>query len=241
MLYSYTGEKMYSVEKEINKLYNSGYTFFLNPKELQNVVSHLKKNSYNVYKPSKYAEKAIIYIKDKPSIILYEIKTAILLRHQDILGSLFSLKINDNLFGDIIIMNNHYYFYTFEKMRTFFEMEFTKIGNSKIELIERNIDLLNDYEPYFESIKIITSSLRIDAVISKIIHTNRENVKKLIKDKQVVYNYEILTSGNKILKIEDVFSIRKYGKYKFDKIIASTKKDNLIIKVLKYSIEKHLM
>ncbi len=117
---------MYLIEKTINKLYSNGYTFFLNPKELQDVISHLKKNTYEIFKPYKGSEKNIIYTKN-PEIILFEIKTKANLRHQDILGSLFSLKISDNLFGDIIITNNHYYFYTFKNMKTFFEQELLKL------------------------------------------------------------------------------------------------------------------
>ena len=225
---------MYLIEKNLNKLYSLGYTFFLNPRDLKEVTKHLKKNSFNIYKTYKYAEKAIIYTKEKPDLIIYEIKTKISLKHQDILGTLFSLKIDDSLFGDIIITNNHYYFYTFKNMKTFFESELQKIKNSNIELIERDIDLLNDYEPDFEKLEIITSSLRIDNVVAKIIHTNRDQVKDLIKDKKITFNYDLLKDGAKLLKEGDVFSIRKYGKYKFDFIIKNTKKDNLIIQISKY-------
>ena len=119
-------------------------------------------------------------------------------------------------------------------MKTFFESELQKIKNSNIELIERDIDLLNDYEPDFEKLEIITSSLRIDNVVAKIIHTNRDQVKDLIKDKKITFNYDLLKDGAKLLKEGDVFSIRKYGKYKFDFIIKNTKKDNLIIQISKY-------
>ena len=225
---------MYLIEKTINKLYSNGYTFFLNPKELQDVISHLKKNTYEIVKPYKGSEKNIIYTKN-PEIILFEIKTKANLRHQDILGSLFSLKISDNLFGDIIITNNHYYFYTFKNMETFFEQEFTQIGKNSIELEEKELDLLKDYEKEFEELEIITSSLRIDSVIAKVIHTNRDSIKDLIKDKKIIYNYELLKSGAKNLKIGDTFSIRKYGKYYFNNILMNTKKDNLIISIFKYS------
>ena len=52
---------MYIIEKNTNKLYQDGYTFFLNPKELRNITSHLKKNSYFIYEPYLDCEKCIIY------------------------------------------------------------------------------------------------------------------------------------------------------------------------------------
>ena len=224
---------MYLIEKTINKLYSNGYTFFLNPRDLNEVTSHLKKNSYDIFKPYEYSEKNIIYQK-LPKVILLEIKINASLRHQDILGSLFALKIDEGLFGDIIIIGNKYYFYTFENMKIFFETEFTKIGRNNITLEEKEAGFLDDYIPEYEELRLITSSLRIDSIAAKIVHSNRDEVKKLIKDKKIAHNYELLKNGAKVLKIGDTFSIRKYGKYKFDSIIANTKKDNLIINILKY-------
>ena len=183
-------------------------------------------------------EKSIIYLENEPEIILYEIDTPIFLRHADILGTLFSLGIDEHLFGDIIIWNNHYYFYTFKYMNTYFEMELKKIRNANISLIEKDIHILCEYKPDFEEITIINSSLRIDSVIAKIIHTNRDTVKDLIKDKKIVYNYELLNNCTKNIQINDTFSIRKFGKYKFVGIDGNTKKDNLILKIHKY-IEKN--
>ena len=227
---------MYLIEKSINKLYQDGYTFFLNPKELKDVTNHLKKNDYTIYKPYEDAEKCLLY-QELPELILYEIDSPIPLRHQDILGTLFSLQIDEHLFGDIIIWNNHYYFYTFKYMNTYFEMELIKIRNANINLIEKDISILNDYIPEFLEITIINSSLRIDSVIAKIIHTNRDTIKDLIKDKKIYYNYELLTNGTKNIQENDTFSIRKYGKYKFIQIEGNTKKNNLILKIHKY-IEK---
>ena len=225
---------MYLIEKCINKLYQDGFTYFLNPKELQEVTSHLKKNCYQIYKPYQECEKCILYQNEIPQIILYEIDSPIVLKHSDILGTLFSLQIDEHLFGDIVIWNNRYFFYTFKYMNTYYEMELKKIKNANITLIEKDIHILCEYQPDYDEITIINSSLRIDSVIAKIIHTNRDTVKELIKDKKIVYNYEILTSNNKNISLNDTFSIRKYGKYKFIEITGNTKKDNLILKIYKY-------
>lgn len=225
---------MYLVEKSINKLYQEGFTFFLNPQELKEVINHLKKNSYSIYKPYIDSEKNIVYQVNEPAVILLEIESPIILRHQDILGTLFNIGIDEHLFGDIIILDNHYYFYTFNYMKTYFEMELTKVRNANITLIERDINLLKNYQLNFEEITIINSSLRIDSVIAKLIHTNRDSIKDLIKDKKIVYNYELLKDGTKNIHENDTFSIRKYGKYKFISIEGNTKKDNLVLKIYKY-------
>ena len=126
-------------------------------------------------------------------------------------------------------------------MYDYFKLEFTKIKRSYINLIERDLNYLDNYEPEYQDIKIITPSLRIDSIIAKLIHKNREEIKKIINNKMVLYNDEILNDNGKILKINDTFSIRKIGKYKFDKIISNTKKDNLIIIIKKYCWKYYIM
>ena len=61
---------MYLIEKTINKLYQDGYSFFLNPQELKEVTNHLKENTYNIYKPYPDAEKCILYTKEIPDLII---------------------------------------------------------------------------------------------------------------------------------------------------------------------------
>ena len=225
---------MYLVEKNINKLNNFGSTFFLDPKELKEVTDHLKKNTYEIFKPYIDSEKNILYKKDIPEVLLYEIISKKELRHQDILGSIYSLNLDISLFGDIIIIDDRYFIYVLSHIRNTFETDFKKIGNTNIELKEIDLDYLKNYTHEYVELEVIVTSLRIDTVIARIIHTNRDSIKDLIKDKKIIYNYELLKDNSKIIKENDTFSIRKIGKFKYVGIVKNTKSDNYIIKVLKY-------
>ena len=119
-------------------------------------------------------------------------------------------------------------------IRNTFETDFKKIGNTNIELKEIDLDYLKDYTHEYEELEVIVTSLRIDTVIARIIHTNRDSIKDLIKDKKIIYNYELLKDNSKTIKENDTFSIRKIGKFKYVGIVKNTKSDNYIIKVLKY-------
>jgi len=225
---------MYLVEKNINKLNKMGFTFFLDPRELKEVTSHLKKNTYNIYKPYIDSERNILYKDELPRVILYEIISKKELRHQDILGSIYSLNLDISLFGDILLIDDKYYIYILEHIRNTFEMDFKKIGNTNIELKEIDLSYLENYSRSYEEIELIVTSLRMDTIVARLIGTNREKIKELVKDKSIIYNYELLKDYSKVLKEEDVFSIRKYGKFKFVGIIKTTKSNNYIIKLLKY-------
>ena len=225
---------MYKIEKNLNRLYRKEATFFLDSKEQLELARKLKKESYQIYKPYPDSEKNIYYIKEEPKVILYEIKSKVPLEHREILGTLFSLNITSELFGDIVITNNHYYIYVLESIAPYIKNNLLMIKNTHIELIEVPLDTLKDYRKEFETIEIIASSTRIDTVISRLIQTSRPNVIEKIKNKEIILNYEILKNNSYQLKENDTFSVRSYGKYQYIGIKKETKSKNYIIECKKY-------
>lgn len=225
---------MYFIQKNLTRFNNIGYTYFLNPNELNKLKAKLKKNEYNIYYPYKDSEKNIVYKNNVPGVILYEIKSKQDFRHQDILGTMYSLNIAPDLFGDILIINNRYYIYILPILRNYFESNFNCIRNSKVSLEEIDINSFYDYEREYEQIELIVSSTRVDTVISSIIHTSRSEISSLISKKNIMLNYEYLSNTDYKLKENDVFSIKTFGKYKFIGIRKKTKKDNLIVELFKY-------
>ena len=99
----------YIVEKNVNKIIRGEYTNFLDPLTFRNVISKLKNCEYKVYNIYEDSEKKILYTKRIPKIRLLEIISYDKLSHRNILGSLMGLNIDTELFGDIIINNEHAY------------------------------------------------------------------------------------------------------------------------------------
>lgn len=225
---------MYNIKKNVDKLKNGYSTFFLDPSEAREVSKYFKKNEFNVFRPYKDAEKVIFYKEKKPSVVLFKIITKEAFRHQDILGSIFSLNIDKCVFGDIIIDNGNYYFYLLESMKDYFLINFNKIKNSDIKLEEIDIDILKDYERKYKELELIVKSPRIDIVVANLSNTSRSKVKEKFKNKEIILNYNLLTNPSYILKDNDVFSIKHFGKYKFIETINVTKKNNYVIKLYKY-------
>lgn len=225
--------ELYKVEKNIEKLLKGNSTNFLDSKLQRLIKSKLKKNNYKIYLPYKDSEKVIYYTNDKPNVLLYEIKSKNKLLHQEILGTLFSLGLDPSMYGDILIVDNHYYIYILDIIENYLLTNFNKIKNNKIELIKRDINLLKDYEREYESIELIVSSNRIDTILSRLIHTSRDTISKKIKDKEILVNYDY-PKNSYFLKENDIFSIKKYGKYKYIGVINKTKKDNIVVRIDKY-------
>ncbi|MBQ6323394.1 MAG: hypothetical protein IJI22_01000 [Bacilli bacterium] len=225
---------MYFIEKNLTRLKNGQPTFFLDPKELLDIKKKLGKEKCSIYYPYKDSEKVIIYKKDIPEVLLYEIKVKVPVRHQDILGAMYSLNIAKELFGDILIIDNRYYIYILGLVRNYFESNFLNVKNSTVELEEIDINTFKDYERKYERLELIVSSNRIDTIVSSICHISRSNIDLMIKKKEIILNYEYLKNGSNKLKENDTFSIKRIGKFKYNGILKNTKSNHIIVEILKY-------
>ena len=224
---------IYTVEKIVEKVLYSNSTNFVEIKYLNRVKKELKNVKYNIYEPFIGATKIILYNK-MPNIKIYEIVSSNDLRHQDILGTLYSLNISDEMFGDVVIWNNRYFIIILSSIDNYIKSNLISIRNSKVDLIEKDPYYLKDYKQEYEECIIIVPSIRVDVIVSKIINSSRSNALEKIKNGDIYLNYELLTKPTYMLKENDIFSIRKYGKYKFLGEINKTKKGSLVIKYLKY-------
>lgn len=224
---------IYTLEKIVEKVLYSNSTNFVEIKYLNRVKKELKNVKYNIYEPFSGATKIILYNK-MPNIKIYEIISNNDLRHQDILGTLYSLNISDEMFGDVVIWNNRYFIIILSSIDNYIKSNLTSIRNSKVDLIEKDPYYLRDYKQEYEECIIIVPSIRVDVIVSKIINSSRSNALEKIKNGDIYLNYELLTKPTYMLKENDIFSIRKYGKYKFLGEINKTKKGSLVIKYLKY-------
>ena len=225
---------MYIIQKNLTRLENGQPTFFLDLSEAKEVKRKLGKTKIKVFSPFYDSEKIIYYLGREPEVLLYEIKCSNELRHQDILGTMYSLNISKEMYGDIILYDGRYFIYILKLFQNYFEMNFTKVRNSKIQLVELDLDYLKDYERSYEELELIVSSERIDTIVAHVAGTSRVLVKEKVKDKEILLNNEILKNLSYVLKENDTFSIRKIGKFKYIGIIKTTKSNNYIVKVLKY-------
>jgi len=210
-------------------------TLFLNQAELKKVINCLNKTKieYKIFFPYDGAEKVIVYKDVKPGVTLLEIKSKNVLKHSDILGSLFGNNISSNNYGDIIIKDNKYYIVVINQLLRFFLTQFTQIGKFNIEVKEIQFDIIKDYQIKYDELRILCSSLRIDNIVSSLINLSRRLVDELFSKEDVLLNYES-TKKFKNLEEGDILSIRKYGKYKIKQILEKNKKGKIVIEVLKY-------
>jgi RNA-binding protein YlmH len=224
----------YNVEKIIDELNNKGHSKFINNLELMEIKGKLHKNEYKIYSPLEESSKLILYKDELPNIILLKINSKVKLRHQDIMGTIYSLGVKEDTFGDIFKIDDTFYFFCLEELKDYFKYNLNSIKNNSVVLEEVDLSIKDLYTPEFEEIKLIVSSLRIDNVISTLINRSRGSIEDLINNKDINLNYSTEFKMTRLLSPGDIFSVRRYGKYKFKEIVTETKKNKLVIIIQKY-------
>ncbi len=225
------------IKNSVNNLKKGKSTKFLNTKELNMIIPFLNKEhiKYNVYYQFEDADKVIIYNDVLPSITCFKLETKGVFKHSDILGSIFSLSIEIENFGSIIISENNYYIIVLSSIANYVKYNLISIGKYNVALNEVDIKEIAHYKVQYVELTFTVSSERIDNVISHITNTSRSKVIDLIKDKSVILNYGILENNSYYLRNGDIFSIRKFGKFKYIGVINISKNKKFVIKVLKYN------
>ena len=132
--------------------------------------------------------------------------------HRNILGAVHNLGINFNRFGDIIVLENEVYIFVDEEIADYIAMEFTKAG--RVNLDFQRVDLAEvGIEKKYEDFEIVSSSFRIDSIVAKITNKSRSKVKEFLEQDFIKLNHVVLRNGEKNCTLEDIISIRKYGRF----------------------------
>lgn len=132
--------------------------------------------------------------------------------HRNILGAVHNLGINFNRFGDIIVLENEVYIFIDEEIADYIAMEFTKAG--RVNLDFQRVDLTEvGIEKRYEDFEIVSSSFRIDSIVAKITNKSRSKVKEFLEQDFIKLNHVVLRNGEKNCTLEDIISIRKYGRF----------------------------
>lgn len=217
-----------------NKTNISTYTNFLDQRRLKLVEDTLKylKIDYNIYKNNDYLEKAIIYFgKYEDFITIYQIDGTF--EHKDILGTLFSLGLDYDLIGDIVIEDNYAYFTSLTRLNELIDQNLNMIKNNYIK--PKKVSEMIITKDKFVDFNIIVSSMRLDCIVSKLANMGRVETSKFINDGFVLLNYKECKNIKKQVLEGDILSIRKTGKFIIRNEEKKTKKDNILLNVSKYN------
>ncbi|MBJ8326005.1 RNA-binding protein [Streptococcus pacificus] len=243
-------EKLFleKIEELIQKVEDSYYiqvTEFLDPRQVYIAKILLKTRKTTFYVSSDYFAMEYARIIISPPSPYYEFEFSDFeisllnisyndkfnqLTHAQILGSLINgLGIKRTVLGDIIIKKGQAQVLIDTKMLPYFKNNIHKIGRTSVKLSEESLEKLIQADDVDKTIDVLTTSLRIDNVISSVLKISRNEALKLITSDKVKINYMIVNKAFDTISENDIISVRGYGRF----IIAS---DNGLSKQKKHKL-----
>ena len=155
--------------------------------------------------------------------------------HRIYLSGIMKLGIKRQKVGDIIcdengadiIVTNELSKYIKENLESL-----TRFSKCKFEILP--IDQIRKVNIQKQEIEILVQSLRIDNIVAELLNISRSKTEEYLQSKKIFINYDNDFKSSKLLKEKDIIVIRGKGKFEFDEIIGTTKKNKYILKMLKY-------
>lgn len=237
-----------NIKKAISLLEKSFYTrkevssFFLNPFEISVLNDIAKINNIEIVFLScnKSSERQIFVanpysneINTRNYISVLEFKKNNI-KHPDVLGALLNLGLERNDIGDIYVGDDICEFVVLNKDKDFVKFNLSKIKNERVNIDFKKDNILSSPKIDYIENRGFVSSLRLDNIVSEFINLSRSKAKILIQRRLVKVNYQIIDNPSKIIDEDSLISIRKEGRFIFDKVIGKSKKDNYHIEYRKY-------
>ena len=154
--------------------------------------------------------------------------------HKEYLGGIMKLGMKREKIGDILVTDRGADIITISQIAEILQTslkELKRFSKSEIEILE--IEEITKVEPEFEKQNIIVPSMRLDCFVSELVKTSRTKALEIIKQERVFINFEVVTNNSKQVKTDDIITIRGKGRFYIKEAIGNTKKDRIVIEVLK--------
>ena len=185
--------------------------------------------------------RAIIIDKTEQDPLDYEYELGIIkvmpksdfreITHRHVLGTLMSYGIKRETIGDIVVNKNEIYIFTLLDIVPLILDNLKDIN--RVGVISEKCDL-NDFvsEVFCETKKINVASLRLDAILSKVLNKSRNDTNEIISKGLIQINHIECLNNSYQLKNLDVISVRHFGRIEIKEIVNITKKERLVLEVI---------
>lgn len=152
--------------------------------------------------------------------------------HRDFLGTIIGAGIKREMLGDIILHEDKAYVVCSREVSEYILYNIERIGSLpvKVQVVEQ-VDAAKENE---KTINTTVASLRLDGILSAGFAISRTKAAELIKSGKVRINWEEKDVTSKVIKQNDVISIRGKGRIILEEIAGNTKKDKIRIVIKKF-------
>ncbi|WP_026692105.1 RNA-binding protein [Peribacillus kribbensis] len=225
--------------EQVKDLYAPKLTDFLDPRELfilRSIIGADEEVQLHVFGGSEHAERNRALLcpsyfspsQEDFQISLYEIsypKKFVSIEHRQVLGSLMSLGLKREKFGDVLMNSDRIQFIAAKEVDSYLRANLEKIGKASIKLDELPFSEAVETEEVWEETSLTVSSMRLDAVISALTKLSRQKAQLLIEQGRVKVNWRQTDQASFEIREGDILSVRGFGRLKIISLEGKTKKD----------------
>ena len=156
------------------------------------------------------------------------------LTHRDFLGSLMAQGVTREKLGDILVSEGSCDLIVSRDIAPYLLQNVTSAGRVKLSVSEIGLSGLNIPELKVKEIRDTVSSLRLDAVLSAMLHVSRGTAAELIEAGRVEINHLPVEKPHAPVYEQDVFTVRGKGRFRLTALPGKSKKDRSIIEFFQY-------
>ncbi|RFU63354.1 YlmH family RNA-binding protein [Peribacillus glennii] len=224
---------------QARNLYSPKLTDFLDPRALH-ILRTLLGNDHEI---SLYTFSVITDAERKRAILcpdyfipadddfqvsLFELaypKKFVSIDHRQVLGTLMSLGLKREKFGDIIISGDHIQFLAAAEIEDYLLANLEKIGKASVSLKKIDFEEILQPDEQWDEQTITVSSMRMDAIISSALNLSRQKAQALVESGKVKLNFKQTESSSIECLEGDILSIRGFGRCRILSVDGKTKKE----------------
>ena len=144
-----------------------------------------------------------------------------------------NLGIERDTVGDIVVKDKTAYVFVVERIAEYIRENLGQIRHTHVrcQVLEEMPEAVT---PQLEGVELIVSSIRLDAVISKLYHLSRNQALDLFRKKLVLVNGRVFENNSGSIREGDAVAVRGYGKFIFRGLQYDTRKGKRAVAVDRY-------
>ena len=243
----------YSFAKVLNQVYlclDSGqatFTDFLDPQRrgfVRQTLKPLAERGFLIAENGGYpeAERMLLgfaYEGDSPAfpisgVLLEYDKKYATPAHRDILGGVLGLGLSRDVIGDVIFRPDDAIVFIKSQIVDFVLCNLHKVGRISVTTsilpAETMLFPLNNKQTE----RIISASMRLDAVLAAAFNLSRAEVAGLVKSGKSQVNWQAALSPAKAVGQGDMLTLRRHGRVQINEISGKSRKDRFLIDITRY-------
>ena len=207
-------DKSLELIQRVEDTYSRVVTSFVNPHQVSILENLANKYQLQIFVSSRFFPSELEDFELSLLEVAYPSKFH-QLTHAQIFGTLMNrLGLDRRTFGDILVEETRAQVLVDKRFTQFFIDNITKIAKVPVTLKEISLSKILHTHESSDSKDILVSSMRLDKLVASTFKLSRNIASQLIFSKQVKVNYAIIDNPSLVIGLEDLVSVRRYGRFK---------------------------